>query len=199
MLERVPPVMHPLGLNVGGVRFFGCRKSPQVDALLLRKTNPRLKFVSDYGNAQESRLVSDPSVPPVLGVYGESGVAQIADAVVIPHAVDVVDYTLRPLSVDKKPSQAMLSLRLSHKVDAAISLVPHRTSDLPSFCKSASVLKPHKNASFGIVMQKLFQVCVRSSIVKFSHFIAPVQRFSGQGIGASGKCYFPRLNITEAA
>ena len=177
--------------------FFGRYERTKMDPLPIWQRNPRLELFADNANSQETRLVSGVSFPPVLSVDGKSGIAKIANSVVRPVAVDMVDDAARPFSMNVKPSKSVRLSFFPHETDASIAFATCIPGNLPSFCKPTSVFTPSKNASFGIIVQQLFQECLHFCIVGVSHYIAPSKRFSGQGIGASGKCYFPRLNIME--
>ena len=195
--ERKRRVVLPLCPHVSVMGFFCRYERTKMHPLPIGQRNPRLELFANNGNPQETRLAPGFSFPPVLSVDGKGGVAKIANSVVSPFAVDMVDDAAGPFSMNVKPSKSVRLPVFPHKPNAAIAFAACMPGDLPTFRKPASAFAPRKNASFSIIMQQLFQECLHFCIVGLSHYVAPSKRFFGQGTGASGKCYFPRLNIME--
>lgn len=195
MSEHKSVANFPLLGKIGVMRFLGSFKIAK---------EVTLSFVSDHGhifgtalaNSHDARFAVRPDASSVANILLVGNGAQVAEPVVIPDAVNVVNKTFGKLPRLVKPSKPMGLVRFAIDVDVDIAryiLVPRNVS----FKGTASALQPRKNARFGIVMQKLFQAFLRQCIMHLSHVIAPFQRFVGKGIGASDKCAFPRLNIME--
>jgi len=198
-LERVRRVVNSLGFNVSHVRFFSGFKSAEVQALSVCKANPRLEFSLAQSNAHQAGNVVGPSLLPVLRVPLIGYIAQVLNSVVRPFAVDMVDDAARPFSMNVKPSKSMRLPVFPHEPDASVAFATCMPGNLPGLRKPASAFAPRKNASFGIIMQQLFQECLHFYIVGFSHVIAPFQRRFGQRIEGADNAFFPRLNIRGIA
>jgi len=198
-LERVRRMVHSLGFNVGRVRLFSSFERAKVQAAFVCKVNPRLELALALSDAHQTGKAVRPSLAPILRVPLIGYIAQVLNSVVRPFAVDMVDDAARPLAMSVKPSKSMRLSVLPHEPDAAVSCATCIPGNLPCFRKPASAFAPRKNASFGIIMQQLFQECLHFYIVEFSHVIAPLQRRFGQRIEGADNAFFPRLNIRGIA
>ena len=187
----------PLLGNIGAMRFFGGFKVAK---------EMSFAFVADHGHVFGSALADPkyssftvrPDASDVADVFLVRDSSQVAEPVIIPDAINVINEALGKFTRLVKPSKPMgfVWRIINVDVDVARDVLVARHSSLQAF---SSALKASKNAGLRIVVQKLFQALLRQGIVHLSHVITPSQRWIGQRIEGVTSTFFPRHSIQGVA
>ena len=106
--------------------------------------------------AKKPRRVVFMRTMPVLLIQRARSFAQIAKAIVVFDAVDMVDLNSGPAAVRHDPSESMRKVVLAFDRDVAVSDGVD-AAGLAGRNHSVHATKPHKNACLGIVRKQLVQ------------------------------------------
>lgn len=144
-------------LFVSIMRLFWGRVTPKVNHLFvvsyLGLVRLCLKPFLEH-NALKSRKATSFAIGSVLPIFCQSKVAKAIIGLV---SVDMVNRSVRFLSGNVKPSQAMGGAVNSVNLKVNVSLVVKRASDLPHI-HSGSRLGPSKNTSFRFVIEYIQKI-----------------------------------------
>ena len=134
-------------------------RGEEPEAMLLTKGHDlRYPTVTALGNAEESRGIIGSGSALVLPVQDAIGFAKIADPVVVPDPVHMVDLIDRPNVVDVEPREAVSEIVSAANANAEVSvwpIVPGGIANLDAVRRSD---KPSKYARCGIVVQDAAKV-----------------------------------------
>lgn len=121
MLDSAPGVQHALCRDVCCVRFFGSLEQPKVDHFSFSADSCSPPFVVvPMGAEKPAGAVSSWSAL-VLCVDAFAGNTKIRNSVVFFVSVDVVNVSVRPLSVTKEPSKSVSKIALAKRSNAPVS------------------------------------------------------------------------------
>lgn len=102
-------------------------------------------------NPHASRSIAPLYIPLIGGIVNNS---EIGDPVVGPVVVDVVNLTVRPMSVINQPRKSVSIVDRPREADDAIAIVIDMTSNITGFGVTAPIHQPYKIASHGIIGQQ---------------------------------------------
>jgi hypothetical protein len=126
--------------------------------LTATKADQSNKLLALLPNTKKARFVVMARRATILSVEQMGCFSQIADTVIGPHAVDVVNLSVRPLAVVKQPSHSMRQVVNPSELERPISSVFFDVSGDSSGLPPPNVNLPMDFASVLVVAQSLPQV-----------------------------------------
>jgi Flp pilus assembly protein TadG len=171
-----------LGRKVGGAGFFWSKEVTQEDSIAVH-VNVCTPLVGDivlglaFGNANDSGAVVCSGSPLILAIAAPTYITQVADPVVVPDAVDMVNVVNRPSTINVQPSKAMGFVTAIVNVDLHVSAIGKVASSAASN-SHATAHTPRKNPGLGAVVETFAQeFCGKIGI---SHAVVLLKRWFGE-------------------
>ena len=156
MLERVACMEQSLGIQISGVRLLWRIEITKVSLLAMRNDG-RPVSTPAHRNTEKADLVVSLGSLPVLEVDGLRDITQIAPAVVVSDAVDVIYHASRPLASHVEPREAMRGVSVASDRDVGVSDALIDAADQLARLPASRVMQAREHAGFGFVVKKFAQ------------------------------------------
>ena len=181
-LNRTERMKLPFSRKVGLMGFFGGAKTsnklcfPICPYLRPPKFTHAATGVAEINPKKSAGAIAS-GFFKVLRILRKCGFAKIANPVVVPFGIDVVNIAIGHSAIRVQPSKPMCFVRDAINVNIGVPVLVQVSSSAP--CDShAAPNAPSKNTSIGIVMKKFFEALYGK--MGSSHAVVPYKQWFGQ-------------------
>lgn len=178
-LDRTGAMQTPFCFDVGGMGFFGCAEVAESDCLAIDLNDAAPLPVIEV-SAEKTASASALSDTLVSDVFSLGNISEVADSVVSPVAIDVVNVVAGGFTVNIQPSKSMNRVASTGDAYAAIPLVVNCPNGKIQRDAAARFNESGKDAGVGVVVKQLFESFLRGGRIIGSHAVVPFKQWFGQ-------------------
>lgn len=179
-LDSASRMVKALCLKVGLVRLFWSIKCSYAYCFSKCGYGDAPCSASSLTRTHKPRFASSSCPFCVLIVCVLRNISQVAESVIASNIIDMVNYVLRPLAMNVKPSKSVAKIFFAFKFYRKIApLVGVASRDVANV--NISVLsKSGENTRLGIVVQKFFEPLLGQCKIVRSHAVVLLRQWFGQ-------------------
>lgn len=184
-LKRTSIMKTAFCIDIGLMRFlWGCKTSEKARLSVYANLGPPI--VSTLADTKKPGLIVCTGMALILQIHRFFDISKIFDSIVRSVAINVVNFIVRPFSMNVEPRQSVSPVDLPVYGNGNISSIIPCASNLSSLCSSCAINSPAHDASLWIVGKKLVQS-------RLSDHVAPYQCGKLSKVAAGGdKSLVPR-------